>query len=323
MVAIFRNHNPFAVIALFILTILCRVAFMNSGGEPLVKEGQYMWQYLLNAWKATMGYAPFVMYVFLILNIFAQGLVLNRIASTYSLFPKLSYLPAFNYVLLSALLLEWNQWSVFVLINWVLLFLLKTILKLYLIKDATKEMLNIGILCACIAILYFPAIVLIALALIGIASLRTFIPREWLAFLVGLLIPYYLFVAICYLTDHLHLCAYLLQFDIDLIKHYSAKHIAALSLLAILLIVGLFYTNSFVSRMVIEGKKYWNVIGAYLVLTFVAFFATMNDSYAGLSMMIAPLALVSTYVYFEPYKKWIPTLVSFLLIAMVGWIQWM
>lgn len=319
---IFKNHNPFAVIALFILTIITRLAFVSNAGMPLVSEGQYFWQWLTDTYRMDSDFFNYVMFFVLICNVFGQALLLNWISTKHSLFPRYSYLPAYMFVVLSALLKEWNIWSVYIILNWLLLILLNSILKLYLAREAKTLAFNVGFVSACTAILLMPASVVVLLALAGLAILRPFKLAEWVSLLVGFLLPYYFFISICYLTDALYLTRYIFRFDFELVRSISAGEMAAAGMLLATVLFSLYYTGYYINRMVVETKKYWSVI---LIAAFTGLgmtITTMHSSYAGAVLLIPAIALFGSFTYFEQYRKWIPDLFAFVLLAGVIAIQW-
>lgn len=323
MFGIFKNHNPFAVIALFILTIVTRLAFVSNAGTPLVLEGQYLWQWLTGKWSSGSDFFTYVMFFLLICNVFGQGLLLNWITTRHGLFPRYSYLPAYMFVVLSALLKEWNTWSVYIILNWLVLILLNSILKLYLAREAKTLAFNVGFISACASILLVPASVVVLLPLAGLAILRPFKLAEWVSLIVGFVVPYYFFISICYLTDALYLLPYLFRFDFELTRSVSSGHLAAGMVLLATILLSLYYAGYYINRMVVETKKYWSVIliaafaGLGMVIT------TMHSSYAGAVLLVPGIALFGSFTYFEQYRKWLPDLFAFVLLAAVAAIQWL
>lgn len=323
MFAIFKNHNPFAVIALFILTILTRMVYVTDIAPPLVLEGQPIWQWMISSFWHSGTVFSYFMFFILVCNIFGQAILLNWISTRYALFPKYSYLPSYTFVLLTALLPEWNTWSVFTVLTWLLLIVLNNLLKLFLVNNAHIPIFNIGMYSACMAILLFPSSIILLLVLAGITILRPFRITEWLSLVLGYLLPYYLFVSICYLTDHLFLAGDLFSSDFEMLS--GINHKAQLSGILLLLCIALsvYYASAFINRMIVETKKYWSVIllGAFVSLGIII--ATLHNSYAGLSIALPFMALFFTFIFFEQYRKWIPQLFIYFLLISVLCIQWL
>jgi len=320
---IFKNHNPFAVIALFILTIITRLAFVSYADTPLVAEGQYLWQWLTDKFPADSGFLAYVMFFVLICNIFGQALLLNWISTKHSLFPRYSYLPAYTFVVLTALLKEWNTWSVYIILNWLILILLNSILKLYMAREAKTLAFNIGFISACTAILLVPASVVLLLALAGLAILRPFKLAEWIGLIVGFLVPYYFFISICYLTDSLYLVRYIFRFDFEPVRNITPREIAAGAVLLVTVLLSLYYAGYYINRMVVETKKYWSVILIAAVTSLGMVITTMHASYAGAVMLVPVIALFGSFTYYEPYRKWLPDLLAFLLLVGALAIPWL
>lgn len=322
MFALFKNHNPFSVIALFILALVSRIVFLGESTGMLVEEGQYLWGRMANLWQNTIGTNSFFLFMLMVINVFGQALYINRISTRFQLFPKDGYLTAYNYVLITALLPIWNQWSVHVLLVWLLLFLVQGILKLYNAEDGKKEILSLGITIGLIAILSLPSAILGLIGIIGILILRSFKLTEFLCFMLGLFLPYYFFIGLSYITDQMHLVRNILVFDVVMVEQMAMQDIVVLSFLGLLLIPSFIFASKFINRMLIEYKKYWNVLLLSLIVGCIVVFVTMANSLSSVALVLPFIALFFNFNYFESQIRWYPTLASFIILIGAFCIQW-
>lgn len=322
MFALFKNHNPFAVIALFILTLVSRLVYINDSTILTNDHGQVVWQYIANQLLQAFGSGSFFLFILMVVNIFGQALLVNRISTHYDLFPKSSYLPAYNYILLTALLPAWQSWSVFSIVVWWVLLLLWYIFKLYQTKDGKLEALNIGMLTGIIALHSFPAAIMGVIGLLGLLILRSFKPVELLSFILGLALPYYLFGGLLYLTDKFYIFPHLFDATVVWPNYISITSILALSLIGLVIIMSLVFANTFIRRMLIEYKKYWSIIWLSLILTAIVSLLQLTENMAAVLLLLPCIALIFTFNYFYNEKKWYPTAASFLLLVGTVMIQW-
>lgn len=322
MFALFKNHNPFAVIALFILTILTRIVYLTSFEGIITHDGQLIWSHLTANMQQSFGEGSLLLFFLMIINIFGQAIYLNRISSQFDLFPKASYLPAYTYILLSALLPIWNNWTMHSVLIWFVLLLIQSILKLYNTKDGKKEIFNVGLIIGLIGIISVPSSLFLFVGLLGMIILRPFKATEFFSFLLGIATPYYLLFGIAYLTNQLQLIPQVFVFDTDLVQRLNTKEIISFSFLALLLLPSLMFASQMINRMLIEYKKYWNVILLTFIFSIIVAGASMSGNLASISLLLPCMVLFFNFNYFEQFKKWYSSLASLIVLAGVITIQW-
>jgi hypothetical protein len=286
-------------------------------------DSALIWKTIAYQMNIILNWNNYFLFILFIVHIWIQSLYLNRITTKYNMFPKPSYLAAYTFILLTSLLPEWNVFNIYTLGSWLLLLLLNNILKIYNQKDATITIINMGVVLGIMGILYFPNLLFIFLALMGLASLRAFKPKEWIAFFLGITVPYYLFFSYTFLFEKEYLNKFLLQFEINLIHHINPNQIASLVLIFITCIIGFVGSNKLINRMVIEGKKYWNVIFTFFCINCVSWFITLNNDFSGILITLLPISIIACGIYYEPIKKWISNVVAFAILIFTFLIQWL
>lgn len=322
MLKLFKTTNPYAVIALLILSLFLKLGYLIHAPEIVSFQDQLLWSEFSNGFHFVFGESPFFMTFIAIINLFLQSLFFNKISRYFKLFPHDSYLPAYSYILATSLIPAMNEWSSFLFSNWLLLLTLYYSLKLYNKEKVASNLFNMGALVGLLTILIFPYIVLILLLYIALGILRPFKIKEWFILLVGFLTPIYFLLSFLFLTDRSLLLLEMIPFDFQFSPILQVKQsILSLSVLAILLFLGFIYLSKHSNRMLMQVKKSWNVIFiGFFVTLFIGFFAVWDDFYAWYPALLF-FSFIFTNLWFEN-KKWISMVINYTLIMVILVIQW-
>jgi hypothetical protein len=327
VIALFRNYTPFAVFLLFFLTIFTRLGFWGSA--PIIAYGDVnntIWLQIATWWHSIAGTSTFLNGLIVTVLIMSQALALNRIANRFDLFNNPSYLTAMTYILITALFPSWNIISLFSIVNLLVILLLEKCLKLYLEGNNPYLLINIGIFIACICLLInLPAVIILIATII---TLLVFRPFKWLDFArlgFGLLTPYYLTLGLLYLYDKLPLFKSALAYEFKWTLHTQPglAFLIGVTTMLLLTIGGCYYLSKVLGRMVIHTKRYWWVIFIFLTGCVFILPLTFNSHFSN-TILIAPyLALVSSNVWLEHRRRWIPGLTLSVLLIIIYILQWL
>jgi hypothetical protein len=322
---IFKNYSPYAVMMLFIATILLKLGVILHP-EPIfvASQSQIIWQKIADFLHSILGGSSFLITFFAVLNLFGQSIFLNKIANDHHLFPKSTYLPAITYLMVTSLFKEWNYLSGALINNWLVLAILSGVLKLYATEDARKHIFNIGCFISLSSFIIFPSFLYIILLLIALAVLRPFKVSEWMVGLLGLLTPYYFLVGILYLTDSLPLLQKVLAIDFSLTKPTSNIEVIATAAVffVIILVIGTFYLNYYMDRMLFQYKKWWWVTLCCFIISIVIGMFTLAKSYNQWMMILPVASLMIANTWFEERKNWFKLVCFYLFIAIIIFTQW-
>lgn len=285
-------------------------------------QDQILWSEFSKRFHFIFGESAFLMTLLAIINIFLQSLFFNKISRDFKLFPHDSYLPAYSYILATSLMPAMNEWSSFLICNWLLLLTLHYSLRLYNKEKVASNLFNMGALVGLMTILIFPYIVLLLLLYIAIGILRPFKIKEWFILLVGFLTPIYFLLSFLFLTDKSLLILEMIPFDFQFSPILKVKQsILSLSALVVLLFLGFIYLGKHSNRMLMQVKKSWNVIFiGFFVALFIGFFSVWDDFYAWYPALLF-FSFIFTSLWFEN-KKWIPAVINYSLFIVILVIQW-
>jgi hypothetical protein len=201
---------------------------------------------------------PIALTVLFQLIILSQAIRLNVLMSQLKMFQKVSYLPGFTYITLTALFPFWDVISSGLVANSLVIWILVKLLRLYDQNQPKALEFNIGLILGCSILLYEPITILIPVVLFAMTIIRPFKLTEWLVLLMGVTLPFYFIFTFVFLTGSLHdFMHYLPRLDWkNPFVRPNFNVILALIAISIQLFVGLYYWNNQKSRFIIQVRKY-------------------------------------------------------------------
>ena len=177
MVSIFRSYHPAVIFLLLLYTVLFRmvlftepVTFQVPGNTNLLSQLTY------RALENFIGDRNWIYHVISLLLIFFQALYFNYLINYYRILSKSSYLPAFSYVLVSSLFIEFTLLTSALIANTFLLFALAKIFSLYKKEKVVGIVFDAAFLVSLSSLFFFPYIVFFLFVIASITLLR-----RWLA----------------------------------------------------------------------------------------------------------------------------------------------
>lgn len=253
-----------------------------------------------------------------------QALRLNYILNDVRMFQRQSFTPALSYVLLTALLPEWNTLSPALIANSFIIWLIYRLPKLYSTQSPKTLIYNMGIIAGIAVMAYYPSLPLVLVVYFSIAILRPFKPNEWFILLMGILTPFYFWAAWLFINDRLpDIKAFIPRWQphIIVVKNY-AHAIATYSLLGICIFGGLITWQNNNGRMIIQVRKVWAVLLIMFVLFIPMIFLVPNVSTEALLLSIVPAAAFLANLFLYPKSLVLPTIIFALCIAVVIYNNW-
>ena len=324
MLKLFKSYNPYAAILIALLAIFFKLGAFMTAMSIHTEPFQFVWLHLSNYFNSVFGAQSYVYFIFTILNIVGQAIFLNRIANNAHIFPKNTYLPAMTYVLLTSLMLKWNMISAGLIGNWFMLGMLHNLLELYLDNAPRKKLFNLGLMTSLATLLSVSFSPLILFIVIAVLVLRTFNITELFIILLGLIMPYYFVSSYLFLTDQWRLIPELFNYRLFSLPLFtlSLPEIIGYSVMGVLFITGLFLVNNQAQRMLFQVKKMWGVILLMSIFSIVTAIFTIMFGYQNAILMVIPISLYITQIWFVHKPKWVASFIAFLLVAAIVFNQW-
>lgn len=321
MVFLYRDKSDINIIFILILSVL--VHFHQWITPPIViaNETDGILAYLLIHFIKPLP--PLGLLLLFQLLIISQALRLNILLSQFKMFQQISYLPAFTYILLTALFPFWDVISAGLIANSLVIWILIKLLRLYDQTQPKTIEFNIGLIVGCSIILYEPIAILIPVVLFALTIIRPFKLAEWLVLLMGILLPFYFIFTYVFLsnqTDHFKQFLPILEWKNPLVKP-ALNVIIGLVVMGVQLLVGFFYWQKQQTRFVIQVRKYWGVMILVLLVCLFQPFAFSGQALYASAIILTPLACFICFAYTTPKSLLIPNILFWLSIVVIVYNQ--
>lgn len=314
MIGIFKQKNAGNALVLFFYAMALKFgAFLNPQPPLRQAEDNYFYTWLLD-FLAPLNIAPVIYTLLAFLLILLQANLINRIINNEKLFPRPSFLPAMSYLLLSSIFPEWNQFSAPLIVNTFLIFIFYRVARLYNTGAGNISIFNIGLLLGIMALFYTPALIFVLLIPLALFIMRPFRIQEWLIGLLGVTTPFYFLAVILFLTDNFAWNRILpdLQFDLPAIPE-SLVISGSIAVLVIPFIIGGYYIQDNMNKMLIQVRKSWSVLLLFLIISVLLVLANGGDRYVNWISCIIPLSAFHAAAYFYPVNSKMPAILHWII----------
>lgn len=319
MIGIFKQKNPGNALLLLVYALVLKFSmFIRPVAPVLHKEDNYLYRVILRALDAVFhqNALPYAILTFLI--ILSQAALFNKVCNHHKLMPKQNYLWGMSYILITSLLPDWSHFSAPLLINSVMIWVFYRMVDLYNSQKPGTSIFNIGVWTGIVSLLYIPAMAFLLLALFGLVTMRPFRIREWLVGVLGFTCPYYFLFLVLYLSGHWNLK--------DIIPHIVLTIparptdiwiILGMFWLVIPFIIGGYFVQHNLNKVLIQIRKSWSLLLLYLVVAVIVIIINRADSYENWIVMAVPFAAFHAAAYYYPARKTGPLLLHWLIVAYI------
>ena len=316
MIALFKQKSPGNVAVLFIFGLLLKMPLFLYPKPVIATENDGRLYRLLIEALPPGNHILFAVISFVLLYI--QALMLNYLVNEYRMINRQNYLPAMAYLLITSLLPEWNYLSSPLLANTFILWTFILLFRLYNTANARPQVYNIGLLAGLSSYIFFPSTVFVICILLGLMILKPFRLNEIALFLLGWTTPYYFHAVYLFLTDQLSFANFFPHIDVRVPVIKSSIWLAAATLLlAIPFLIGGYFVQHQLRKMLIQVRKNWSIVLLYLLLAFFVPFVNNDEGLHTWVLVAAPFGAFHACAYFYPAKRWLPLVLFFLAIGYI------
>lgn len=316
----FRKLNLINIVLLIVLgLVLCLSAFYHL---PDASEVALIEPVVFSLFEDvdTFSFSPEVN-IFLTLGLtILQALYLNYVINRYNFFPRPNFLVALMYLTLASLTLPFLVLTPILVCNFIFIWMLDKLLGIYHRTEALTDMLDLGIIVGLGSLIYFPFILFIVAAWIGLYLFRPFNWREWVIPLIGLGIVYFLLWVIYFWKDKTLDFSGLWDAAPDPVAYL--ERIDRLDLLilipvASILIFFLVVLRQTIFKRVVYVRKTIFLLFGMLLLGVAAFFLAPEQQAIHFLLLVPTLAIYMAYYFSYAQLKWIYESLFVILIAMI------
>lgn len=317
MVFLFRDKSDINLLFLVILSVALHFHIWVNPPIVVATASDGILAYiLLHTIKQMHPIALMFLFQFMILS---QAIRLNLLLSNLKMFQKTTYLPAFTYILLTALFPYWDVISSGLVANFLVIWILVKLLRLYNQNQAKTLEFTIGLILGCSILLYAPMAILIPVVLFAMAIIRPFKLVEWLVLLMGILLPFYFMFTYIFLVGKLSDFSYFLPRLDWKNPFFTLEQSVLLSLILIGLqfFLGLFYWQTQQARFIIQVRKYWGVLFLVLILTLFQPIIFSAQALYTSAIVLTPLACFISFGFSVPKNLLMPNILFWSSVALI------
>ncbi len=324
MIGIFKQKNPGNALVLLLYALVLKFSFFLHPALPVQRhQDNYLYHFLLIALHSVFHdhALPFSILAFLVL--FTQATLFNSICNYYKLLPKTNFLPGMSFILVTSLFADWNHFSAPLLVNSIMIWCWYRMIGLYNNPRPVTAIFNIGLLAGLATLLYLPAIAFCLLVLFALLIMRPFRIQEWLVGFLGFTSPYYFLLFVLYFAGQLHWNNVLPKMALSLPGLPSSIPVTiGLVLLVIPFILGGYYVQANLNKMLIQVRKSWSLILIFLMVAVLVILLNRTDSYENWIVTAMPFAAFHAAAYYYPTSKAVPLVMHWLCFGFILFVSY-
>lgn len=320
MIAVFKQKSPGNVAVLFIFGLLLKLPLFIHPKPVYASEiDGRLYHWLISLLPANTALYSVIAFALL----YTQALMINYLVNEYRMISKATFLPAMAYILLTSLLPEWNYLSSPMLANSFIVWMFIYLFRLYNSDKAKAQVFNIGLIAGITSYIYFPSASFILCILLGVMILKPFRFNEILLFILGVLTPYYFHAAWLFLFSELNFASFIPHVSFAVPEIDNSIWVAgSILLLTIPFLIGGYFVQVHLRKMLIQVRKNWSILLLYLLLAFFVPFINSDHSLHTWILVTAPFAAFHACAYFYPSKRVVPLVLFFITIGYVLYQQY-
>lgn len=318
MLNLFRTNQLILGVFLLGYALLLRFWLLFTAG-PTKNEPDYQ---LLSGWlwdmlKGTIWLPALVTTVV----IWIQAILINALVARNRMASEINLFPGLFYILIVSALPVFQEFSPIHLANTFLILAVGQIYRVYKKNACTDHLFNSGLLIGIASLFYSPYIFFLLPMLLGLNSLRAFKLKEWLAVIIGSIVPIIWLLIYAFLNDNLEnrwdvWSGGIALFDIQW------RSLQQYELIGLVLIGGLVLTvvmnyNANIQKTIIEVRKKIDLL--YLVLFFGLITAIFSESVSmvNLLMVTVPCGILLSFMFTRMSRATAELVHLFLLIGVL------
>lgn len=249
--------------------------------------------------------------------LYTQAIIFNKMVNDQRIMQRPHYLTGMSYLLITSLFAEWNVLSSPLIINSLLIWIWSKMSGLYSNQKPKAALFNIGIVIGICTFFYFPSLAFAALIIFGLAITRPFKLAEWLIALLGIITPYYFLLSIVFLTGYWKKYQMPKFTVVNPVIDQSQWAYAAIGVVLISAIIGIFYVQQNFRRQLIQARKSWNLTFLYLLIALFVPFINGTLTFGYWILCAVPLSVLVAAAFLYPAKSWFSATLHWLMVALV------
>ncbi|MEO5564829.1 MAG: hypothetical protein ABIR18_15385 [Chitinophagaceae bacterium] len=304
MIGIFKQKNPANLLVLLITGILIKLPIFIRPHPPIMRSSDgVLYNGIVNFLNPIARSASFIYPLLAFALLFFQAVMLTRFINNQRMTNKPTYLPGLAYMLVTSLLPEWNYFSAPLIVNSILLFILAALFNVYNKQNVRGAIFNIGLALGIAGFLFVSSLTFIVWIFLAMAVVRPVRINEWLICLLGVTTPFYFYAIYLVINADWSWSKFLPDISMGLpsIKQ-SAWLAGSVFLIMVPFLVGGYYVQENLRRMLINVRKGWSLLLLFLLTALLLPFINTNDTFENWIIAMLPMAAFHGCAYL--YSNW-------------------
>jgi hypothetical protein len=321
VIGLFKQKSPGNVVVLLIFGLLLKLPlFLYPKNTVITDNDGPLYQAFIGSLPTNNAYLSSLIAFGLL---YLQALLVTYIANEYRMMTRQNYLPGMAYLLITSLLPEWSYLSAPLVTTTLVIWIFIKLFKLYNTANAKAQIFNIGLITGIGSYIYFPSACFIVCILLGLMILKPFRFNEIILFLLGCLTPYYFYAVYLFLSDKLSIKNFFPHISVTVPAMKSSIWLAASTLLlTIPFLIGGYFIQVHLRKMLIQVRKNWSILLLYLLLAFFVPFINSNQTFHAWVLVAAPFSLFHACAYFYQSRGFISLLLFFIVVGYILYLQY-
>jgi hypothetical protein len=321
VIGLFKQKTPANIIFLFVMGILIKLPIFTSP-FPAPQAGEnaaILYREIIRLLK-TIGDNDDLFFSFATyLVLFTQALQLNSLINKNRMMQRVNFLPATAYLVITSLIPEWNHFSAPMLVNTLVLVIFSSLFKISNQYSIKGIIFNIGLAIGISSFIFFPAVILFLWLIFALLIMRSVKFNEWVICLIGVTAPYYFYAAYLFFSDSWSWHHLFQPITIAMPTPGRSLWLAIGGILLIIpFLIGGYFVQENLRKMLIQVRKNWSLMLIYLLFALlIPFLNNTAEGFENWILIIVPFAAFHACTYLYPPQRWIPVVVFWLSIAFI------
>lgn len=323
MTGIFRTNNPLNTFLLLVYGILLKFAWLRHPQIPAFHPSDgFLFYDILKVVKPYLEVFPKIYFIVTYLLIFSQALALNQIIISRRMIQKPNFLPAMSYLLITSFFPQWNILSAPLIINSIFLWIWSEVTNLNNHHHPKGTLFNVGMAIGIASFLYLPSFAFVLFVILSLIITRPPKVAEWLIAIIGVSIPWYFLFAWLFLTNKLYSFSFSgLKFS-ELAFNWYYNEWIGIGLIVLMILVGAFFVQSFMSKQILQVRKNWGQMLLYLLICIGIPFIIYSQNFSYWLLALVPASAFIGCFFYYPRVRWVPMVMHWLMVGFVIYMQY-
>jgi hypothetical protein len=319
VIGVFKQKSPANILLLFVFGVLIKLPMFIYPHVPVSRpaDGE-LFDAILRFLQPTGNSYPRLYPLIAFALLYVQALVLTNFINNQRMMNRSNYLAGMAYLLITSLLPEWNYFSAPLFINTILLLILSGLFRIYNQQNAKGTIFNIGLALGVAGFLFVSSLTFIIWIFLALAVMRPFRLNEWLLCILGITTPFYFYAIYIFIKGKWSWQSFLPHISIGVPSLQQTAWLAAsVFLLMVPFLIGGYYVQDSLRKMLINVRKGWSLLLLYLFTALLLPFVNTSDTFENWVMAMVPLAAFHASAYLYPTWRVFPLVFFWISVAFV------